>query len=229
MGLNAKDAPGATRPSFQSEPLEPGTYPARLVQIIDYGLQPQSYNGEEKAPCQEVGFVFELVDEFLKDEDGQDMKDKPRWLTWAMTLKNIEQEKAKSTILYKALDPELKYGGDFTKLLAFPCNVTVVQNPGKGKNSGKVFNKITGVSTMRAKDAEKCPPLVNEPQYFDLDTPDLELFNSLAPFIKEKIKANLNYEGSKLKSMLDSGGQPAKDEVATGKEVADSIEDENPF
>src|SRR3546814_6949836 len=52
LGLNAKNAAGAAR---NYEPLPAGTYPARLVQVVDLGLQPQRpYQGQEKSPAQEI-------------------------------------------------------------------------------------------------------------------------------------------------------------------------------
>jgi hypothetical protein len=43
---------------------------------------------------------------------------------------------------------------------------------------------------------------------FDLDVPDVELFNSLPDWIKEKIQKNLNYNGSVLQNALEGKGKP---------------------
>src|SRR5690554_5331156 len=133
MALNAKNIPGGGGGNY--EPMEPGTYPARVVQIIDLGLQNQRpFQGQEKPPAREIAITYEFVDEFMKDENGEDQEDKPRWLTEIMPLHNLSSERAKSTQRYNALDPNMVYDGDFSQLVDTPCNVTVVQNPGKGKN-----------------------------------------------------------------------------------------------
>lgn len=186
------------------EVVEPGVYPARLVQIIDFGVQPQRpFQGKEKAPCQEIGLTYELVDEFLKDEDGNDMEDKPRWQSEIIPLYSLNQDRAKSTQRYNAFDPEHKYGGDFTAILGEACNVTLVHNV----SGDKTYVNVANVSAMRPRDAQKCPDLVNTPKVFDLDDPDLEVFRSLPEWIQEKIKGNLNYQGSKLEALL-SGDKP---------------------
>ena len=55
---------------------------------------------------------------------------------------------------------------------------------------------------MRSKDADKLGDLVNDPKVFDLDEPDLDVFLSLHEWIQNKVKANLDFEGSDLEKML---------------------------
>lgn len=215
MALNASkiQGNGSNKSSkFIMEPLDPGVYPARLVQLIDLGLQPQRpYQGKDKPPAHEIMMTYEFVDEFLKDEDGNDVEDKPRWYSETLPLYSLEADKAKSTQRYYALDPDGKFGGDFTKLLGTPVNVTVVHN----KNGEKLYVNIANIAAMRPRDAQKCPELVNDPKYFDLDDPDLTAFGALPEWIGEKIKKNLNFKGSKLEKLL--GGvapEPKKEEPA---------------
>ena len=62
MALNANKAGGDN--FVPQANIAPGSYPARLVQIIDLGLQAQKpYQGKDKAPVQEIMFTYELVDE----------------------------------------------------------------------------------------------------------------------------------------------------------------------
>ena len=55
---------------------------------------------------------------------------------------------------------------------------------------------------MRAKEAAKAPALVNPTKVFDIDEPDMEVFNSLPEWIQEKMKNNLNFSGSPLEAAL---------------------------
>jgi len=111
-------------------------------------------------------------------------------------------EKAKSTQRYYALDPNEDCEGDFTALAGVAANAAIVQNPGKGKNAGKIYNNIQALSSMRPKDAAKAEPLKRDAKVFVLDEPDLEVFNSLPDWLQGKIKDNLEYQGSKLQALL---------------------------
>lgn len=200
MGINAANVKGNGGQKFAPQPaIEDGNYPARLVQVIDLGLQPQRpYLGDPKPPVHDVSFTFELVDCFMVDEEGNDIVDKPRWVSYTIPLRSIENEKAKSTKLAKALDPNDDTGGDFAKMLGMPLNVTI----GVAKKGDKVYTNILGTTAMRPRDAAKCPELVNPTKVFDLDNPDLEVFNALPEWLREKIKSNLNYQHSKLQNAL---------------------------
>lgn len=218
MALNASNVPSS---GGNYEPMEAGTYPARLVQIVDLGMQHQRpYQGQEKPDAREIMLTYEFVDEFMKDDNGEDDTSRPRWLSETMPLHNIGADKAKSTKRYLALDPAQKFGGDFTKLLETACSVTVVNNPGKGNNVGKVYDNIANVAPMRPKDAEKCPALVQPTAVFDLDSPDLETYARMPPWIQKKIAENLEFEGSTLQALL--GG-------ATEGAVEGEDEEETPF
>ena len=121
MGLNAKKvkmAAGKGEGIVEQEAIEAGTYPARVAQVIDMGLQPQRpYQGQEKPPVQEILITYELLDEFCLDEKGEEIEDKPRWVSETIPFHNLEVDLAKSTKRYKALDPEMEFDGDFTQLV----------------------------------------------------------------------------------------------------------------
>src|SRR5688572_15842608 len=121
MAPNAKNAP--RRGAMNVELRDPATYPARVVGVGECGLQPQSHAGAETAPKQEIAFRCGFVDVFMRDEDGQEVTDKPRWLTESMPLNNVESEKAKSTARYQAMDPTGAFGGDFSKVINTPLLV----------------------------------------------------------------------------------------------------------
>lgn len=185
--------------------LEAGMFPGRIVQVIDMGLQAQRpYQGKEKAPANEIMITYELVDTFCVDAEGVEQEDKPRWLSETIPLYSLDQDKAKSTQRYFAADPENAFNGDFSKIVEAPVNVSLVHN----KKADKTYVNIAATSSMRPKDAAKCPPLVNPAKVFDLDAPDMEVFGSLPEWVQEKIKGNLNYQGSKIQAAVD--GKPVE-------------------
>ena len=184
MALNAREYKQESK--FKpADPLEPGSYPARVVQIISCGLQEQDpYKGEPKPPKHELHVTYELLDEFMEDEEGNELEDKPRWISENFTMNSLDSDLAKSTKRYYALDPDEDYEGDWAKLAGTPCTVILAQN--KSKKTGKVYNNVTGLSTMRAKEAKKAPELVNPPKVFDIDDPDMEIFGSLPSIVTGK-------------------------------------------
>jgi hypothetical protein len=224
MGLNANNGIGGkSKLSFKL--MEAGSAPARLVQIIDLGLQPDVYQGVEQSPKRRLLYTYEFPYEFMLDEDGKEQTDKPRWLSEDMPFYSLSATKAKSTERYNAFDPTGLHDGDLERCLGAPVMVTIVHNPGKGKNKGKVFENIAGVSSMQSKMAASLPPLVNGSKIFDLDNPDLEIFNSLPPFIRDKITGNLEFVGSKLEGLIGKGSTPTPPK----KDLKEELDDEAPY
>lgn len=209
MALKAPQGNGGGAKFGPQENIKAGTYPARLVQLIDFGLQPQRpFKGQDKPPAHEIGLTYELVDEFMKDEQGNDIEDKPRWVSETLPFHGLYADKAKSTQRYKTFDPDESWGGDFSKAVGLPCNVTIVNN----KVGEKTYDNVATISAMRPRDADKCPELVNKATVFDLDTPDLEVFNRFPKWIQEKIQGNLNYKGSVLEKKLGGKKEETKKE-----------------
>lgn len=228
MALNASKVKSTGNKNFVEQPaLEPGVYPARVVQVIGLGLQPQRpYQGKAKPPAHIIHMTYELVDVFMLDEDGNEIEDKPRWVFESFPLHSLEADRAKSTMRYNALDPQQAYEGDFSKLINTPCQVTVVVN----RVGDRTYENVANVSAMRARDEAKCPELQNPMLVFDPYEPDLEAFERLPEWIRNKIKENLEYRGSALEALL--GGEEEEAEVkkkAPKKAAAKVEEDEPPF
>lgn len=210
MALNSKNAPKPkSGGNFTPAPaMEPGTYPCRVVQVIDMGLQDQSSEKYgEKPPKQQIMVTYEFTDEFLQDEEGNDDETKPRFLSENFPLNHLSSDLAKSTKRYNAIDPEHEHEGDWSELVGIPVNVEISQYQKKDGNMG---NSVKNVSPMRPKDAKKVPELVNTPKVFDLDEPDMEIFESFPDWMKDKIKGNLEYEGSALQEALEGGKKKKK-------------------
>lgn len=230
MGLKAPK--GNENRNYIAQPsIEPGTYPARLVQVLDLGLQPQRpYQGQDKPPAREIMLTYELVDCFMVDENGDDIEDKPRWISETIPLHAMSSDKAKSTKRYLSFDPEIKYEGDFSQLIGLPINVTIINN----QVGDKVYDNIATTSPMRPKDAAKCPELQNPTKVFDLEEPSLEVFNALPEWLRDKIKNNLEYQGSKLQKLgpaatVKKEGSVKKEEPKAKQEAEQEPDDDLPY
>lgn len=221
--LNAKKV-GNNAKRVEQPVIEPGVYPARLVQIIDMGVQAQKpYKGQEKAPVNELMLTYELVDCFMVDEQGEEVKDKPRWVSETLPFYGLFADKAKSTQRYHAFDPKEEFEGDWTKAIGLPINVTLVNNVA----GEKIYTNVGNVAAMRPRDAANCPELVNPTKVFNLDEPEMEIFNALPEWIRDKIKSNINYQGSPLEEALKGKAPaPAPKPKAQPKAEAPKVEDE---
>lgn len=229
MTFNAKKAGNADAGDRIEQPIiEAGMYPARLVQLIDLGVQAQrAFQGQPKAPMQEIMLTYELVDVFMLDADGNEQENKPRWVSETLPFHNLKADKAKSTQRYNAFDPKGDWDGDFSKAVGAPINVVLVNNV----VGDKTYTNVAGVATMRARDAAACPEPQNPVKMFSLDEPDMEVFGKLPKWVQEKIQKNLNYGGSALERALKGGGtakpKPAAQKPAPADDADDG--DNNPY
>lgn len=211
MGLKANNQPvGGNRVAQPN--IEPGSYPARVVSVVDLGVQPQRpYKGQVKPPAQMIRVTYELTDVFMLDEDGNEIEDKPRWISEDFKLLGLGADLAVSTKRYNTIDPKNEHDGDWSKVLTNGVMVAIVNNPGK---DGKVYDNISGTSVMRQRDLDKLAELKNEPFFFDLTEPSIDIWKKLPQWLQDKIKENINYEGSLLQEMVDGApaAQPEKKE-----------------
>lgn len=204
LNLNSQKRGGGVKQPL----IEIGTVPARLVRVIDLGVQPQNpYQGQEKPPAHMVDFTYELLDVFVVNEAGEEDQDKPRWISEQFAIHHPSADLAKSTKRVKALDPNNEFDFDLTKLIGSPCMVTIGHKQSKGNTYANVIN----VTPMRDKDAKKAPELKNEPVVFSLEEPDMRVFNKFPDWLKEKIKGNLEFNGSILQDMLGVKSAPVSD------------------
>lgn len=224
MALNAKKVDNGNRP--KAEILDAGAYPARLVQVIDLGVQKQRpYKGEEKDPIQMVYTTYELADEFMKDEDGNDQEDKPRWVSEDFPFHNLEADRAKSTARYFALDPECDEDGDWETLLGNPVLINLTRTEGKGKNAGNFYNNVGGTSSMRKKEVDKLPPLKNSTKFFSTEEPDMEVFMALPKWLQDRIKEGVEFKGSKVEEAIKNYKKPEGDDSSDDSSNEDKSDD----
>ena len=201
-GLNAREVPssgGGNR--VVPDALKADLYPARVCQIIDLGLQTRKpYQGQPKDPMHHIRITYELSDEFMKDEDGNDKEDSPRWLSEKMPFYNIKAEKATSTLRMRAIDPEGITGDDFTQLIGMPCQLVVIKAP-HPQQAGKEINYVNGVTGPVKVKGYVQPQLVNPTTVFLLNEPDMEVWETLPEFLQKMIKGNLEFNGSMLEGL----------------------------
>jgi len=226
MALNSKKIKSKGGNFVEQALLPVDNYPARVVQVIDLGLQDGGeWKGEKKPPVNKLYITYELVDSFMQDAEGNDVEDKPRWISEELNMFSPDADKAKCNQRYKSIDPELVYDYNWAELVESPCYVMVAHKQSKDKTYANV-----GIVTpyIVSKRNPELPPLVNPAKVFDLGEPDMEVFNALPEWLQDKIKGNLEYTGSPLEELL--GGKPkaskkAKPEPVEEEEEADTDEE----
>lgn len=174
-----------------------GTHAARLVQLIDLGIQDRpAFQGEEKKPCHQLHLTFELVDE--KDEFNGELK--PFWVS--RTVNYSDHEKSALMKYRSAIDPSAK---DVTDLMDKPCMVEVAHKEWKGKTFANITN-VTPAPKKLTVDSLSSPVRV-----IDFSDGDIDAFNELPDFLKNMMTKAHNWSSSPLGRAVD--GQGPEDEV----------------
>lgn len=187
-----------------SNPVDPGVYPARLVQMIDLGHQEREWQGEKKTPHR-ILFGFELPT--VTEESGG--KTRPRILFQEATASLNEKATLYAWIKGwrgRALSEADAEKFDLTKLLDQPCqlNVTV---------SDKNYNNIDAVLPAPADPPARVSDLIE----FDIDTPDMAVLASFSERLQDKIRGSLDWK------------EPGGEAVAAGGDGEASGADDTPF
>jgi len=206
--------------------LTPGSYPARVVQIVDLGMQPGSTMYPE--PKLKMEMRFELLDEFLQDKEGNELESKPRWFSYELTY-NADGYMGERSNIYKVFDALNGFDKDIEDLLGTPCMVAIAKGL---KQDGKTEkNKVTGVAAMRSKDAEKAEPLKNDPLYFSLMNPDMEVWKKLSSkgqySQQTKIKNSLELHLTPLAALLGEAQEGSSEENETTQEEESGSESDS--
>lgn len=187
--------------------LDPGAYPARLVQIIDIGMQPGSKMYPE--PKLKMEMRFECLDEFLLDDEGKEIPDQPRFFSMELTY-NADGYMGDRSNIYKVFEALDGFEKPIRDLLGKACNITLGK---KLKADGKTEkNVILSVSAMREKDLAKQPENQSELLFLSLYDPDMEVWNKLPKgdskwTLRNKIKSSLELRLTPMFSALIEAGE----------------------
>ena len=149
-------------------PVGAGTYPARIAQIIDLGLQKDSYQGEESVKPK-LFITFELPTKKI-EIDGEM---KPRWISREYTKSTHEMSALTSVIM--AVCPD---ASSFEDLLGKPCLIQTGLTSGGNDKIISVAPEMEGMVT---------PPLANGTVFYDLEHPSQAIYDNLPRFLQEKI------------------------------------------
>ena len=185
MAITAKD----NRPP--RELIEAGNYIARCYQMIEVGTVIEDYQGKPKT-LTKVRIGWELPTELkvFKEENGE----QPRVISNEYTLSMADKATLRKHLEAwrgKTFSEEEAKNFDITKLLGVPCMLNIIHKASK-KDASKVYEQISNVSPLMK--GMVCPPSINPVFVLSFDEWDVQKFESLPDFIKDKIKTSDEYK-----------------------------------
>lgn len=194
MGLNAtKYKQGGTGGDLGQA--KPGGHIASLVGIIDVGVQDGgSWQGKPKPPCGQVLFVCELSDDTVVIDDVEQNR--------VFTIKALAKsgDKAKMTKILSVIDPTGAHASNLATALGSSFILNLKEEPRQDGQPGTVVKFDSMMPLLPGMPT----PVIQTPLFaFDQDNPDMGVFmNSLHPWMRETVKAGLQYKGSQLEQMV---------------------------
>ena len=191
MSLSARDT--GNRKTKLDVP-EQGTHMARLVGLTDLGHQPGfTWQGKDIESSWKVEFTYELVNSLMADG-------RPHWVSEDVNVNDFEGDGVVSTMMarVRSLDKENASddGKNLSKLLGAPCMATISLNE-------KGYPKLKGQAAVGAISLGMDVPELNNEQFtFDMDAPNMDVWESFADFKQGKIKVALNFDATVLAKEL---------------------------
>lgn len=178
-----------------------GTMMGRLVGIIDLGHQPgYEFGGETIKSNFKVTFTYELPGSLTEDN-------RPHWLH--EDLNYSDHEKSTMYKRVKALDPtgELtasdKSGYALQNLINQPCMINIEHNAKGWAKVKEVVSAPQGIAV---------PELANTPIIFNMDEPNMDVYNKFSDFVKEKMSNALDFKDTALYKELLISNEVGEDE-----------------
>lgn len=175
MAITAKQGSG----DFELAPQ--GVYPARCYKVIDLGTQKTDWNGEVKMN-RKVNLFWELLGD-TRMADG-----KPFIVTKRLTLSLHKKSEMRPLLCaWRGRDftPEEEQGFDVSKLLGAYCQINVIHEVGK---NGSTYANVGSIMPL-PKGMPK-PDAVNKNVLFEIENPDMAVFESLSEKIKSAIQSS---------------------------------------
>lgn len=219
MGFTAT---AGSQSAFRRVP--PGVWVARCIHAIDLGTQKVEFSGDVKLQ-HKILLSWEV---FGEDEQGValtvdvDGKEMPLTISSRYTLSLNAKAKLRADLEAwrgkKFTDDELK-AFDVSKLLGAFCMLNVVES--KSADGSKTYANISSITPMpRGMPKPKgVHPLV----VFDLDNPDMKVFDEFYPKLQDTIKESAEWKARKPVSPAPAPAQ------ASAAESFEDMTDDVPF
>lgn len=143
------------------DPIPAGSHHAICYGVVDLGTQ----DGGNFGPSHKVLILWELPEERIDLEREGKRQNLPRAISQKYTLSMHKKANLRAILESWRARPftdEEAAEFDITKLIGVNCMLTIVHATGSGKNAGRVFANVRGVSALpkgMAKRQQENPPL----------------------------------------------------------------------
>ena len=190
MGFIAKDTGGSG--NFKRVP--PGAFIGRCYSLIDLGTQITTgqFAGQEK---HKIRLAWEL---FGEDEQGApltievDGKEMPLTISKSYTMSLHEKSGLRRDLAAwrgKDFSEEEAKAFDVSKLVGAYCMINVTES----ESAGKIYSNVAGITPIPGALKNHKPAPVHPNAMFDLDEPDMELFDTFYAHLQDIIKSSPEY------------------------------------
>lgn len=224
MGFTATDSGGG---NFKRVPA--GVFIGRCFSLIDLGTQLSTGQYGEKMQ-HKIRIGWEL---FGEDDAGEpltidvDGKTMPLTISKSYTVSLHEKASLRKELAAwrgKDFTDEEARGFDVSKLLGAYCMVNVTTS----ESNGKTYSNVAGLTPLPGALKNSKPAPVHEPVVFDLDKPDMKIFNAFHEKLQEVIKRSPEWAALNRGSSQEStqSGPPAGHPAASGFE---EMSDDTPW
>jgi hypothetical protein len=208
MAITATNSGGSSY-----EPIPAGTYLARCYSMVQIGTVEEEFQGLKKQ-VNKVRITWELPTELkvFNPEKGE----QPQAISKEFTLSMHEKSSLRAFLTSwrgKGFTEDEAKAFDVTKLLGVPCMLSIVHEPGK-KDPSKIYDKIASVSTVMK--GVVMPAQINKSFEFTLEKFELEKFDLLPDFLKDKIRQSREYKNMispEIRHMEENQQKPAEFQV----------------
>jgi hypothetical protein len=191
-----------------------GTHLARCYQMIEIGTVKENILGKEKV-LTKVRIGWELPEERRDFGKGE----QPFVISKEYTLSMNEKSNLRKDLESwrgKGFTDKDAEGFDITKLLGVPCMLNIIHREAK---NGNTYDNIAGI--MPVPKSMKCPAQENKTFVLSYDAFDMNVFDSLPDFIKDKMKTSLEFAAIQQPNHRELSNQP--------EDLNNGIADDLPF
>lgn len=200
-----------------------GMHLARCYRVIDLGTQKSEYMGQVKH-SHKVMLGWEIHG---TDEEGNPVRmadNRPFSIFKNYTLSWSEKANLRLDLQSwrgKPFTQEEMRRFDLKNILGAWCMLNVIDRQGK---DGNMYANVSGITPVPAViKGAGLPPAVNKNELFNIEDPDLDLFNAFSDNLKRKIEASPEWQKKFAKTALVT---PSQDKSL--RDAEDSL-DEVPF
>jgi hypothetical protein len=164
-----------------------GNHVARCYQMIEIGTVVESFKGQSKTQ-RKVRIGWELPME-MRDFGGVD---KPLVISKEYTLSMNEKSNLRKDLKSwrgKDFTEDEAKSFDITRLLGVACMLNIIHV--QSEDGSRTYAQISGITPLPK--GFTCPPQFNPTTELSYDHWDQDLYNALPDFIKDKMKASIEF------------------------------------